>query len=222
MRVLVVIPAYKAADSLPELVERIAVHTNLSDVLIVEDGSPDDTFAVAKKTGAKVIQHEVNQGKGGALKTGFEYALREGYDGVITIDADLQHDPDLLPDFKKMAETDGVHLIIGTRERNLRNMPFARFMTNHMTSLIISCFSGRFVRDSQSGYRYISARALRRIRLESTRYDLESEFLFKSGRAGYTTHELAIPTIYTDSASHINPLVDTGRFIKLMFKSLFW
>lgn len=222
MRVLVIIPAYKAASSLPELIRRIAVHSKLHDVLIVEDGSPDETYDVARKTGAVVIRHEVNQGKGGALRTGFAYALKNGYDGVITIDADLQHDPDLLPEFKRMAENDGAHLIIGTRERNLRNMPFERFMTNHITSLIISCFSGRFVRDSQSGYRYISAQAIRRIRLESTRYDLESEFLFKSGRAGYSAHELLIPTIYTGSESYINPLVDTGRFIKLMFKSLFW
>jgi glycosyltransferase involved in cell wall biosynthesis len=222
MKILALIPAYKAEETLPELVDKISRYLPMKDILIVEDGSPDKTYAVADKTGAVVLQHRVNMGKGEALKTGFGYALENGYAGVIQIDADLQHDPNAIPEFLRLAEDHRADVIIGTRKRSLANMPFERFLTNHLTSLIISCFSGRFVRDSQSGYRYISSRALRTIRLCSSRYDTESEFLFKSGRAGFKVWEVRIPTIYHDSESYINPLVDTGRFIKLMWKSLLW
>jgi glycosyltransferase involved in cell wall biosynthesis len=222
MKILILIPAYKAADTLPELVERINQFVDKKDILIVEDGSQDRTYESAKSTGAVVLQHEVNKGKGEALKTGFKYALENRYEGVISIDADLQHDPHLIPEFIKVAEENDADVIVGTRERNLGNMPFERFLTNELTSLIISCFSGRFVRDSQSGYRYTSSKALRSIKLRSSRYDTESEFLFKSGQAGFKVWEVKIPTIYTGSQSYINPLVDTGRFIKLMWKSLIW
>jgi glycosyltransferase involved in cell wall biosynthesis len=222
MKIMILIPAYKAAGSLVELVEKINSHVDKSDILIVEDGSPDDTYDVANSTGAIVIRHEVNRGKGEGLKTGFSYALENGYDGVISIDADLQHDPNVIPEFISIAKKQHVDVIVGTRPRSLSNMPFERFMTNHLTSLIISCFSGRYVRDSQSGYRYTSRKALRTVTLRSSRYDTESEFLFKSGRAGMNVWEVEIPTIYTGSESYINPFVDTGRFIKLMWKSLLW
>ncbi|NIP42054.1 MAG: glycosyltransferase family 2 protein [candidate division Zixibacteria bacterium] len=222
MKILVLIPAYKASDTLPELVERINEYVKKEHILIVEDGSPDNTYDVAVSTGAVVLRHEVNRGKGEALKTGFKYALQNRYAGIISIDADLQHDPALIPEFIRVAEEQDADVIIGTRERNLANMPFERFLTNELTSLIISCFSGRFVRDSQSGYRYTSRRALRAIKLRSSRYDTESEFLFKSGQAGFKVWEIKIPTIYSGSESHINPLVDTGRFVRLMWKSLIW
>jgi glycosyltransferase involved in cell wall biosynthesis len=222
MKIMVLIPAYRAEQTLPDLVERINKYVAKHDILIVEDGSPDNSYVAAKSTGAVVLKHEVNKGKGEALKTGFKYALSNGYQGVISIDADLQHDPDVIPKFIKLAEKEHADVIVGTRERSPANMPFERFMTNELTSLIISCFSGRFVRDSQSGYRYTSKRALRTVRLRSSRYDTESEFLFKSGMAGFKVWEVPVPTIYHGSESYINPLVDTGRFIKLMWKSLFW
>ncbi len=219
---MVLIPAYKAADTLNELVDRIAAHVDMRDIVIVEDGSPDDTLRAAKSTGAVVLEHEVNKGKGEALKTGFKYALENGYEGVISIDADLQHDPDKIPEFIKLAKDTNADIIVGTRRRSTENMPLERYLTNELTSLIVSCFSGSLVRDSQSGYRYTSRRAIGTIRLRSSRYDTESEFLFKSGRAGFHVHEVEIPTIYSGSESYINPLRDTGRFIKLMWKSLFY
>ena len=222
MKILAMIPAYKAADTLGELVAKIERYIPRQDILIVEDGSPDKTYQAAIATSAVVVRHEVNQGKGEALKTGFKYALENNYDGIITIDADLQHDPNAIPEFIRIASEQNADVIIGTRPRNLANMPFERFLTNHLTSLIISCFSGRFVRDSQSGYRYHSRRALHTIKLNSSRYDTESEFLFKSGRAGYKVWEIKVPTIYSGSESYINPFIDTGRFIRLMWKSIFW
>jgi hypothetical protein len=113
-------------------------------------------------------------------------------------------------------------IIIGTRERNLKNMPFARWLINNLSSVIVSVLSGQSIRDSQSGYRLISTQVLKNVKLESKKYDLEPEILIKASRKGFKIDEVYIRTIYTGGKSFINPLVDTGRFIKLMWRSLWW
>ena len=167
------------------------------------------------------MKHKRNKGKGEALKTGFRYALEKNYHALITMDADLQHDPESIPDFIRMADsTPGI--IIGTRKRNLEIMPFARWLTNNLTSAIVSVLSGQSTRDSQSGYRLIWTHVLKDLKLESKKYDLESEMLIKAKRRGFKIDQVPIKTIYGEGKSFINPLVDTGRFIKLMWRSLWW
>jgi hypothetical protein len=101
-------------------------------------------------------------------------------------------------------------------------MPFARWLTNNLTSVILSILSGQRIRDSQSGYRLISTCVLKRIKLKAKKYDLESEILVKAGRCGFKIDAIPIGTIYRGNKSFINPLVDTGRFIKVMWRSLWW
>jgi hypothetical protein len=131
---------------------------------------------------------------------------------VLTLDADLQHLPEEIPAF--LAADDGRRLIIGTRRMNLRIMPFPRWLTNNLTSLIISIFSKARVRDSQSGFRLIPTAALRAMPLKTVRYDFESEMLFKAGAIGCLMGEVPISTVYDSSRSYINPLKDTLRFIR--------
>ncbi len=137
---------------------------------------------------------------------------------MLTIDADLQHAPEALPEF--YALDDGRRLIIGTREIDLKVMPVGRWLSNNLCSLIISIFSTRRIRDSQSGYRLIPTAFLREIRLRTVGYDFESELLFKAGAAGYEINEVPVPTIYDDSVSFINPLADTGRFIRQIWRRI--
>jgi len=218
---LVIIPAYNAASTISTLIANILNHVNKRDVVVVDDGSKDQTSALVRGFGIVVLQHPENRGKGEALKTGFLYALRNNYSAVITIDADLQHDPESIPDFvRKSDKTTGV--IIGTRKRNLKNMPLARWLSNHLTSVMISMLAGHSVRDSQSGYRWISSEVLRKIRLKSKRYDQEPELLIKAGRTRLKIDKVPIRTIYTGGKSFVNPLVDTARFIRLMWRSLWW
>jgi glycosyltransferase involved in cell wall biosynthesis len=251
---IVLVPAYNAGLTISELIEKIAKFVNKSDVVVVDDGSFDQTFENATRTGVVVLKHESNKGKGEALKTGFRYALEKNYHSVITIDADLQHDPESIPDFILKAEnhslldsktklsphpippTDFASLnlprgervisstgiIIGTRKRNLKNMPLTRWLTNNLSSVIVSVLSGQSIRDSQSGYRLITTRVLKKVKLKSKKYDLEPEILIKASRKGFRVVEIPIRTIYTDGKSSINPFVDTGRFIKLMWRSLWW
>jgi glycosyltransferase involved in cell wall biosynthesis len=222
-KILVIIPAFNAEKTISQLIEQISPFLNKKDILVVDDGSLDSTYEIAKSCGVNLLQHKKNKGKGEALKTGFKYALKEGYSGVITLDADLQHDPEFIPEFIKKTES-GVNsdVLIGTRIINLKIMPFPRWLSNNLTSIIVSILGDTKVRDSQSGYRYISAEVIKTVKLKTKKYELESELLIKAGRRKFKIDPVPISTIYEGSKSFINPLVDTGRFIKLMWKSLFW
>ena len=223
-KILVLIPAFNAEKTLSSLIEQISANNiKKEDILVVDDGSFDSTYEIASSCGVNVLQHKKNKGKGEALKTGFKYALKEGYSGVITLDADLQHDPEFIPEFIKKTES-GVNsdVLIGTRIINLKIMPFPRWLSNNLTSIIVSILGDTKVRDSQSGYRYISTEVLKTVKLKTKKYELESELLIKAGRRKFKIDPVPISTIYEGSKSFINPLVDTGRFIKLMWKSLFW
>ena len=221
-RILVLIPAFNAEKTIASLIDQISAFIPRRDILVVDDGSTDKTFQLAKESGANCLQHKKNKGKGEALKTGFEYALEQGYSGVITLDADLQHDPKFIPEFIREAENGTSDILIGTRHIELKTMPFSRWLTNNVTSIIVSILGDTKVRDSQSGYRYISTEVLRSFKLSTKKYEFESEILIKAGRKGFKIAPLPISTIYHGSKSFVNPLVDTGRFIKLMWKSLFW
>jgi dolichol-phosphate mannosyltransferase len=221
-KILVLIPAFNAEKTIPSLIDQISAFIPGKDILIVDDGSTDKTFQLAKESGANCLQHKKNKGKGEALKTGFEYVVEQGYSGVITLDADLQHDPKFIPEFIREAENGTLDVLVGTRHIELKTMPFSRWLTNNVTSIIVSILGDTKVRDSQSGYRYISTEVLRSFKLSTKKYEFESEILIKAGRKGFKIAPVPISTIYHGSKSFINPLVDTGRFIKLMWKSLFW
>ena len=218
--ILILIPAYNAAGYLPQLTERIQKALPGQDILIINDGSTDNTDDILESMNILTMKNEPNRGKGYTLNRGFNYAIKNNYDYVITIDADLQHLPEELPSFLS-SETEG-DIYIGTRKIDLRIMPFARWLTNNLTSLIISVFSGRRIKDSQSGYRMFAVDILRAARVRTVNYDFESEILFQAGLLGARVAEITVTTVYEESTSYINPLIDTGRFIKLIWKRIMW
>ena len=173
---LVLVPAYNAARYLPDLIPRLRTYVCDENLLVVNDGSEDDTEALLNRLGVRHLTHTVNRGKGAALMTGFDYALENGYRSVLTIDADLQHLPEEVPRF--FARDDGDTIVIGTRTIHRSIMPFDRWFINNLTSLIISVFSAQRVRDSQSGYRLIPTSALRALKLRTVNYDFESDVLY--------------------------------------------
>jgi len=217
----VVIPAYNEEKRIGEVVRR--VREFIEDVVVVDDGSKDGTAQRANEAGAKVLVHGENRGKGAALKTGFEFAVREGFDAVITLDADGQHDPVEIPKFLREAEKNELQIIVGNRMGKPEGMPVVRYLTNRFTSFVISKMSGQRIPDSQSGFRLIRKEVLESLSIESSNFDAESEILIKASLAGFKIGNVPIKTIYRgDERSKINPMVDTVRFFRLVFKGMRW
>jgi len=214
--VLVVVPAYNAAKYLPQLIPRIRRFVADRHLLVINDGSTDHTPELLRELQVNHITFPGNRGKGAALAAGYEFALQHGYRSVLTLDADLQHLPEEIPAF--LAADDGRRVIIGTRRISLQVMPPARWLTNNLTSMIVSIFSRCRIRDSQSGYRLVPTALLRLIPLQSRKYDFESELLLKAGALRARVSEAPISTVYGDSPSFINPLRDTWRFMRQMWK----
>jgi glycosyltransferase involved in cell wall biosynthesis len=224
MRTLVVVPSKNLEDAVGDVVRQVLGLDLGLDVLVIDDGSTDETSRVAREAGAEVIEHPENLGKGAALRTGFDRAVERGYDAVITLDGDGQHDPAAIPQFLEALEKTGADIVIGTRMRAVGDMPKLRIWTNRTTSRVVSLLARQTVPDSQSGYRIIRVSALADLArsLVTTRYDTESELLIRAGRRGYKIGSTDIESIYSGAVSHINPVVDTLRFLMLVGRSLFW
>jgi len=215
---LILIPAYNAGEYLIELVERIKKVAPDADVLIINDGSTDNTAEILGHLPVQILNNKRNRGKGYTLQKGFNYAIENNYDYVITIDADLQHLPEEIPNF--IEHERNADIFIGTRNLRSTDMPPHRRLSNYLTSLIISIFSGKRIRDSQSGYRMFSTEILKRLNVSSIKYDFESEQLFQAGVLDVDIIEVPISTVYSNSYSNINPLLDTLRFIKLIWRRI--
>jgi glycosyltransferase involved in cell wall biosynthesis len=221
MSVGAILPALNAARFLEEVVGEIrALHPDLR-ILVVDDGSTDATADVARRAGAEVIAHEMNQGKGQALKTGYGWAQQENLDWVFTMDSDGQHLPAEMQGFIDAAALEKLDVVVGTRMARTANMPWLRKKTNQFTSWVISRLAGCPIPDSQNGYRLYRVDCLRGLVLKTTRYDAESEILVRLARRGYRIGSAPITTVYGDETSSINPVVDTGRFFRLVFMLMF-
>jgi glycosyltransferase involved in cell wall biosynthesis len=188
----------------------------VKDIIVVNDGSTDDTLEEARKTKARIISYKKNRGKGAALKKGFEYGWKNKYDYFILLDGDGQHDPNEIPKFTRAIER-GNDLVIGARRKRHSSMPYLRRFTNFMSSLFLSVRRKTRIKDSQSGYRAINLNFLKKISLVKEKYDLESEVLIKMIKKGARVRNVPIRTIYRDEKSTIHPAKDTWRFFKTLF-----
>jgi glycosyltransferase involved in cell wall biosynthesis len=217
--VAALIPALNAAETIVDLIRKVERFIPRQHIIVVDDGSTDDTGRLALEAGAIVLSHDQNAGKGAALQTGFRYALADSCDGVIVLDADGQHEPRFIPDFIDRARKGDADILIGSRMDAVGQMPWIRQLTNRITSACVSALAGQTIPDSQSGYRYVGQNVLRAIRLKTSRYDTESEMLIKAGRQGYRIDSIPISSVYGTEESAIRPIRDTLRFVCLMLRS---
>ncbi len=219
MRICAVIPAHNEAKTIGTIVERL-VSKNIS-ALVIDDGSTDSTGHIAKTRGAFVITNNPKGGKGNALKQGFQYAIKNGFDGVITIDGDGQHDIGDIDHFLKQAHKDPVSVIAGNRMNNPKGMPMVRYLTNRFMSWLISCACGQHIPDTQCGYRYIHCEILKSLQLVSKDFEIETEILMKANKKKFPIHSVPVQTIYRNEESKISPFKDALRFFNYFFKELF-
>jgi glycosyltransferase involved in cell wall biosynthesis len=213
---MAVIPARDAEATIGAVVRGLLENMPGLSVLVVDDGSVDATSVRAREAGADVIRHEVNAGKGAALQTGFDEASRRGVERVLTLDADGQHDPSCAAAL--LRKLDGSDIVIGSRDGDRAGMPWIRRATNSVMTSIVSGLAGRKIEDTQSGYRAIRTTVLAAVRPRSSRFDYESEFLIEAGRKGFTMGATPVPTLYNAPGSHIHPVRDTVRFIRLVLR----
>ncbi len=226
-RLALLIPAYNEEKYIEGVIENSSKYE--MDIIILDDGSIDSTASIveslipAYSPYLKLIRHSKNLGKGQALITGFDYIKENNYSGVITLDADGQHDTKEIINFLEVIKKEDPDLIIGDRLGNTEGMPFIRLATNVFTSWIISKIAGKKVSDVQSGYRYLKTMALKKIKLKTKNFDTEPEIILRAGWHDMKILNVPIKTIYHDDfVSYVNPVKDTIKFFKLVLNSLKW
>lgn len=220
-RICCIIPAHNEDQSIIQVIQSCRKH--IRDIIVVDDGSGDHTGDSACKAGAVVIRHNKNLGKGMALRTGFEYALRNGFDAVITLDADGQHDPSEIQRFLSAFYNNEGDIIIGTRLWDKGAMPRYRYIPNQIGVWCISKAAGCRIEDSQSGFRLYRKEVLENIRLDTTGFETETEILIKAGKKGFRIHGIPVSAIYQgEYRTHFRPVRDFYRISILVLKLSFF
>lgn len=209
---LALIPAYNEAQRIGPVVAGALAHL---PVLVVDDGSRDETVQVAEAAGATVLRQVPNQGKGAALRAGMRWALDAGYAAVVTLDADGQHDPDELPIFLDRFTSTGGDLIIGRRD--FEHMPLVRRIANTLGRWSFSWAVGQPIYDNQSGYRLLSRRMMEAvIPSQEQGFEFEVEMITTCLRRGHTLDWVPIRTIYAGETSHIRPWQHATNYVRVV------
>jgi len=212
--ILVLIPARNESRTVGPIVE--AVRAKLP-VLVIDDGSVDDTADRARRAGAEVVSHPVNLRKGAALKTGFNWAADRGYETVITMDADGQHDPSDLDKLLDANRQQQAALIIG--ERDFSRMPWPNRFTTPLGARLLSWALGTRVTDNQSGFRLLTRHLMERMNLRSDGYEMEVEMIWEAIRLKMPIAWVPIRTIYfPDRQSGFRPFSDTLLFLRMVWR----
>lgn len=187
------IPAYNEQKNIVGVVKRARKYAG--SVVLVDDGSRDRTRELAASAGAIVLKHIVNLGKGAALKTGCDFAVKNGAKSIIALDADAQHDPDDMPRFiEKLRKYD----IVFSYRKASSKMPLVLRFGNWFISNVVNVLYGIKLNDTQSGYRAFSGNAYKKIRWNSTDYSIESEMIARVGKQRLKYVQIPIQTIYSD------------------------
>ena len=190
----------------------------IAPVVVVDDGSSDDTAAQAEAAGATVLRQVPNAGKGAALRKGFRYAFEQGAVAVVTLDADGQHDPAEIPRFVSAFDASRPELIVGCRD--FAGMPPLRRLSNTLGTWVFSAAVGRRVADNQSGYRLIGRRLMSAL-LDSDEsgFEFEVEMIARCIALRLPLAEVPISTIYAGEPSHIRNWQHVTQFLRVSRKA---
>lgn len=186
------IPASNHDNTIGAVVADVLMH--LSTVLVIDDGSIDDTAEVARKAGARVITYKHGRGRAGSLKAGLAYCLEHGAQGVITMAPDGSDDPASIPQFIEAFETGLGDVILGSYLHEANNLPFGARLSGKLTAALSKFYAGQRVEDAACLYKLISRKALEQ-QLKSTGVEVDFELLIRASRIGLKLHSipLALP-----------------------------
>jgi glycosyltransferase involved in cell wall biosynthesis len=207
-----VVPCFNEEKTIATLVSSLLEQLPL--VVVVDDGSTDGTARNAEMAGAVVIRHGRNRGKGAALQTGLSHLLACGFDRVVTLDGDGQHDPAHLPAFLQCAEETAASLVIGNRMAEAQAMPWLRRHVNRWMSRKLSRVAGCHLPDTQSGFRLLHLQTWASLPLSAQYFEVESEMLMAFLAARYSVEFVPIRVIASGRKSRIHPFADTIRWWK--------
>jgi len=202
----VVIPAYNEASRIGRVIRGVKKFTK--NIIVVDDGSKDRTFEIAKKSGALTLRHRINLGKGATIKTGVETAFSLGAETVVLMDADGQHDPKHIPDFLAKLDED-YDIVFGSRNLSF-GVPLVRFLGNKFGSVLISLIFGIYRSDLLCGFMAFTKKTYSKIKWDSSRYGVETEIVARTGKNKLKYTEVPIETIYKDKYKGVTILDAIG------------
>ena len=214
-QIAVVIPCLNEARSIGLLVQQ--VRSFVPTVIVVNDGSTDQTAHDAISAGATVINHPAPRGKGVSLRAGFDRATNLGFRWALAMDGDGQHIASDIPIFLKRAESSPAAMIVGNRMAASHRMPLLRRLVNQWMSAALNTFCNTTLPDSQCGFRLVNLEAWNRLPFRSNHFEIESELIVRFAHAGFPIDFVPIQTRYASEISKIRPLRDTFRWFRWWF-----
>jgi glycosyltransferase involved in cell wall biosynthesis len=201
-RSLTIIPAYNEGTRIGAVIRGIKQRYPFIDVLVIDDGSDDETRQRAVETGARVVSHPFNLGYGVALQTGYRYALERGYDAVVQMDGDGQHDPSFIDDLLTVIQREEADIAIGSRflgvgkaglDENFYQAPFFRKLGMRLFGAIASWLIKRKVTDPTSGYQAMNRRVLEWVSSDKFPFDYpDADVIIMLHRAGFRIKEVPV------------------------------
>ncbi|MCU0772032.1 MAG: glycosyltransferase family 2 protein [Verrucomicrobia bacterium] len=206
------IPCLNEGKAIGRVVREVRNH--LPSVLVVDDGSTDDTGARAHAAGAQVIRHATPQGKGAALRAGWTVARQQGFDWVLCLDGDGQHAAADIPAFLACAEQTGAAMVVGDRMAHPEGMPWLRRQVNRWMSRRLSRLSGKHLPDTQNGFRLINLACCAPQCTVAAHFEIESELLLDFLQQGVRVEFVPVTVIYESERSKIHPWRDTLRWFR--------
>jgi glycosyltransferase involved in cell wall biosynthesis len=220
--VAVLIPVYNEEDNIQKVIDRIKAVIPESGIIIVDDGSSDNSVEIALEADVAVIGHPFNLGYGAALQTGYKYALRKGFENLVQIDGDGQHDPSFIPDLLDVLEKDEADVVVGSRfmSDGVYTIPFARKIGMKLFSFIASAIMKQPITDSTSGYQALNRKVLQFY--ADARYPVDfpdADVLIMLKRTGFRVKEVPV-TMYGSLKSMHSGLKPLYYIFKLFLSIL--
>ncbi|MDR2577659.1 MAG: glycosyltransferase family 2 protein [Chitinispirillales bacterium] len=236
----VLIPSYKSVGAFTRFVDELTEVVPKEFICVVDDASGDGTFEFCVKAGIACLRHDVNKGKGAALRAGFSYLTGDGnvdigpgnintagisinpekINWILTMDADGQHSPaDIYRFIRESKKRPAAGLCIGARDMRFGLMPPARIFSNRLTSAFLSVITGRHIKDSQCGYRLYSRGLVTSTCTQYSRFEMESEIILKAAAKNFSIRFVRVQTLYLrEGSSHISHFSDTLRWIRAVLR----